>query len=1141
MDKKLLQKYLNNPYQGAQSFLEHIVYPIFGEEDFENEYETEVLANQPEYERQASVTGIQSIKQVGKIYVGAEPLQIFDITVKSQIQMARNRVGIQRLIRRIMDNYSSAFMLFHYEDKEAWEWRFTFCHKAGGGGEASDSKRFSFLLGPGQHCRTATDNFQKLIDKRGSVAVKDIQEAFSVEALNKEFFDKYRQHYADFVGYITGKRYIKQGSKWVEKQICNPHPQLQDQFLGDEKRVRDYVKKLLGRIVFLHYLQRKGWLGVPLGKAWGEGDSAFMQHLYEYATPPQKSDFIESVLEPLFYGALNTDRSAQEDLFDTGVKFPHIDAAIRIPYLNGGLFERDENDELQVEFSSELFEKLLNFFAQYNFTIDENDPSDAQVGVDPEMLGRIFESLLEDNREKGAYYTPKEIVQYMCRESLIAYLRAGIDKEKEEFEAIARFVKSNNAEDLLGETKESEQYDLRAEVLHKLKEVKICDPAIGSGAFPMGLLRELYHCRIALEEQSVTPAEIKSQIIKNNIYGVDIEQGAVDIARLRFWLSLVVDEETPQPLPNLDYKIMQGNSLLECYKGHDLSSILNNDKILFNSEQGFQLQFVNDEKSQNQALLRNKLSHYYNCHSKEMKQLLKNEIKEIINSQIELFRMEKGVQRALYAEAESKRRKIAEQEILDLSGIDIMANQHFFLWHTWFDEVFNRSSGRSGFDIVIGNPPYIQLQNNGGELAKLYEGGGYSSFARTGDIYSLFYERGWQLLKQNGHLCYITSNKWMRAGYGEKIREFFANKTNPMLLIDFAGMKVFDSATVDTNILLFSKSNNKHETICAVTNKQNKDSVKNLSDFVQQQNVICDFSNSDSWVVLSPIEQSIKKKIEAVGTPLKDWDISIYRGVLTGYNEAFIIDTAKRDEILANCQSDEERKKTAELIRPILRGRDIKRYGYEWANLWLIYIPWHFPFQFDESIQGASEKAEKAFSEQYSAVYSHMLQYKEPLSKRNKAETGIRYEWYAMQRWGAKYWEDFSKPKIIWKRIGSILRFSYDDRGCLGLDSTCFAAGEHIEYLCCVLNSLMGHYLLKDSPRTGTGDLLVSVQAIEPARIPYEAKYNDLLSDLLSRQISEGTAATEKEINDIVFVMYGLSPIEREYVTLYVKQSQQSQ
>ena len=313
-----------------------------------------------------------------------------------------------------------------------------------------------------------------------------------------------------------------------------------------------------------------------------------------------------------------------------------------------------------------------------------------------------------------------------------------------------------------------------------------------------------------------------------------------------------------------------------------------------------------------------------------------------------------------------------------------------------------------------------------------------------------------------------------------------------------------------------------------------------MSDFVQQQNSICDFATSDSWVILSPIEQSIKKKIESVGTPLKDWDINIYRGVLTGCNEAFIINSEKRDEILANCQTEEERQRTAELIRPILRGRDIKRYGYDWANLWLIYIPWHFPYQFDDSIQGASEKAEKAFKEQYPAVYSHMLQFKEPLSKRNKAETGIRYEWYAMQRWGAKYWEDFSRPKIIWKRIGSILRFSFDNKGCLGLDSTCFATGEHIEYLCCILNSVMGHYLLKDSPKTGTGDLLVSVQAIEPAYIPYNSQYERQLSTLLNKQINNPYDSSEKEINDIVFTMYGLSPKEREYVTQYIKLSQQS-
>ena len=216
-------------------------------------------------------------------------------------------------------------------------------------------------------------------------------------------------------------------------------------------------------------------------------------------------------------------------------------------------------------------------------------------------------------------------------------------------------------------------------------------------------------------------------------------------------------------------------------------------------------------------------------------------------------------------------------------------------------------------------------------------------------------------------------------------------------------------------------------------------------------------------MILSPIEQSIKRKIESVGTPLKDWDIKIYRGVLTGYNDAFIISTEKRDEILSNCQTEDERLRTAELIRPILRGRDIKRYGYDWANLWLIYIPWHFPYQFDNSITGASEKAEKAFNEKYPAVYNHMLQYKESLANRNKAETGIRYEWYAMQRWGAKYWEDFNKPKIVWKRVGSILRFCYNNNGALGLDSTCFATGNNIEFICCVLNSPMGHYLLKDA------------------------------------------------------------------------------
>ena len=186
---------------------------------------------------------------------------------------------------------------------------------------------------------------------------------------------------------------------------------------------------------------------------------------------------------------------------------------------------------------------------------------------------------------------------------------------------------------------------------------------------------------------------------------------------------------------------------------------------------------------------------------------------------------------------------------------------------------------------------------------------------------------------------------------------------------------------------------------------------------MRQNSAECAFSSNESWVILSPIEQSIKKKIESVGVPLKNWDISINYGIKTGFNDAFIINGSKRNEILANCKTDEERKRTEAIIRPILRGRDIKRYSYTWNDLWLIYIPWHFPLQFDETIQGASEKAETEFKKQYPAVYSHLLQYKKELSARNKAETGIRYEWYAMQRWGANYWEDFDKPKIVWAEL----------------------------------------------------------------------------------------------------------------------------
>ena len=1061
-----------------------------------DEYEAEILTNQPEYEGLATAAGIQSIKQVGKVYVGVEPLQIFDITVGSQIQMARNRVGIQQLIRRIMDTHSLAFMLFHYEDggaesQESWEWRFTFCHKGASQTDTTSSKRFTFLLGPGQHCRTATDNFQRLIDKRGVVEVKDIEDAFSVEALNKEFFDKYRQHYATFVEYITGKRYVKQGGKWEEKQVSEPNAQLREQFCGDEKRVRDYVKKLLGRIVFLHYLQRKGWLGVPSDKAWGDGDRSFIQHLYEYATEAQQSDFITSVLSPLFYEALNTDRRADNDLFDTRVKFPKRGNKLRIPYLNGGLFDRDENAALLIKFPPEFFKDLLDFFAQYNFTIDENDPTDAQVGVDPEMLGRIFESLLEDNKEKGAYYTPKEIVQYMCRESLIAYLCTGIDQGTPEHQAISEFVKSYDAELLTGV--ELEGVGLGTKVLERLKEVKVCDPAIGSGAFPMGMLRELYNCRISLEDLSVSSAEIKSQIIKSNIYGVDIEQGAVDIARLRFWLSLVVDETTPTPLPNLDYKIMQGNSLLEWYEGVDLSTLTQR------KEDGC-VELFDDLADVYRRQLRQAISAYYGETDHDRKATLHQEISEAIDEQLK-----------------------EQHYTVDLSGINVSANTHFFLWHTWFDEVFNRPSGRNGFDIVIGNPPYIQLQNNGGELAKIYQGYGFKGFARTGDIYCLFYERGYQLLREGGHLCYITSNKWMRAGYGEKIRGFLADNTNPILLVDFAGIKVFEGATVDTNILLFSKEKNEGKTLSVSLTKDVQLGRGELCQYVQQHATPSAFTTSESWVILSPIEQSIKRKIEAVGKPLKDWDIQINYGIKTGCNEAFIIDEAKRAEILSNCQSDDERERTEAIIRPILRGRDIRRYGYDWAGLYIVYIPWHFPLHLDPTITGASEKAEEAFTTSYPSVYNHLEGYKDILKKRNQAETGIRYEWYALQRWGANYWEEFEKPKIVWGNLNLKGAYTHAPAG-IYVNAPCpIIATENLAILH-ILNSNVADYYIRSLGVTRSGGYFeYKPMFVGKLPIPLSIDYLQAFPETPSED-------QERMLQIMIYDIYNLSVEERLYL-----------
>ena len=769
MNKESLKEYLSSRYQGWSSFLNNVIFPIFGEDDFEDGFETELLESQPERRQLAEATGIRSIKQVGMMYVGVEPLQIFDVTVSDRVMMEHNRVNIQRLIRAVMDQFSCAFMLFHYEDDTRWDWRLTYCRKSGNKEESTDSKRYTFLLGPGQSCRTATDNFIALYDKRNSLEIKDIENAFNVEALSKEFFGKYKAQYEAFVNYMVDPT---NGMRQHFIDTGFDHTGMAADKIRDreEKPIRDYVKKLLGRIVFLHFLQKKGWLGVPASKEWGEGDRDFMLNIFKNANERQKENFLDDILEDLFTEGLDRNRSDQGDLYDTKVEgFRNC----RIPYLNGGLFERDILDKKPSHFPASYFNGLLTMLSQYNFTIDENDPNDAEVGVDPEMLGRIFENLLEDNKDKGAFYTPKEIVQYMCRESLIAYLQT--DMREEDKECIRQFVTTHDASQL-GELKEY--------IDQKLYDVKICDPAIGSGAFPMGLLRELFFCRSAIEPNIVeNAANIKRHIIQNNIYGVDIERGAVDIARLRFWLSLIVDEKSPEALPNLDFKIMQGNSLLEQYKGVDLST-MTEKKI----GAGESLTFFDSMLDVYRKNLRDKLTEYYACPEHDKKMQLRKDIADIVKQEL----VEQGIH-------------------IDFEDMDLSANSQFFLWHTWFHDVFSRPS-KEGFDIVIGNPPYGAKYDN--QTKRYYKNTYVTANSIRGlqkgslDTYTLFIELGYNLLRKNGSFAYIVPISLTSSDSLTGVHRLLMGNCDTIYISSYAvrPKPVFENAVVNTSILHFKKT-----------------------------------------------------------------------------------------------------------------------------------------------------------------------------------------------------------------------------------------------------------------------------------------------------------------------------------------------
>lgn len=633
----------------------------------------------------------------------------------------RKRVGLRKLIAPYV-KYDVDAAIAVFDDGRHWRLSYICDMKEG----ATSAKRFSYVLGDQQgQYNTPVHRLLDLGKLAKHLCLKNIFEAFSVETLSKEFFDEYHRHYDRIVAELG-----RQGNTGA--------------------RYHDYVKKMMGRIVFLHFLQKKGWLN---------GNPYFLSELFFKQSFNRKSDFLEQVLEPLFFGIFNTEAKKRKALFaQRGWDISLLDEWETLPYLNGGLFEEDEVDKLNIKLPASLFENLFNFLASYNFTVDENDPDDAEIGIDPEMLGKIFESLLEDNKAKGAFYTPKEIVHYMCKESLIAYLSSIVDGELAD--AVRQFVEHHELPEALEPCREA--------IDNALREVKICDPAIGSGAFPMGLLNELWRCREAIEGNSMERVELKKEIIENNVYGVDIEKGAIDIARLRFWLSIVVDAERPEPLPNFDYKFMQGNSLIESYKGIDLSRISNRLRGGQSKSPQLLLGLDSDLSRKNlQRLLRDYFSVTDHRQKASMRQAVNDEVKRLIEDFI-------------------------GGTASDLAKLDPSANQDFFLWHTWFKDIFDKG----GFDIVIGNPPYVVVEANG----KYYK---YET-EPCYDLYAYFFERAVKLLNNNGILSFITSSLYVKGLKYNTLRIFLQNNTS-LIAFRIEGDDVFKNAGIPTATFIAKK------------------------------------------------------------------------------------------------------------------------------------------------------------------------------------------------------------------------------------------------------------------------------------------------------------------------------------------------
>ncbi|ECL3278430.1 class I SAM-dependent DNA methyltransferase [Campylobacter coli] len=837
-----------------------------------------------------------------------------------------------------------------------------------------------------------------------------------------------------------------------------------------------------------------------------------------------------------------------------------------------------------------LLEYLFEFLDSFDFGSDDEQSEilSQKELISSSVLGNVFEKL--NGYKEGSFYTPSFITSYMCKESITKVV---LDKFNAQFDLDAKDI-SELRKSLRKEDKKAQK--------ELLNSIKICDPAVGSGHFlvsalnvmlsiydELNLFDEEFYLEVQNDEILITnhkgefieykrpstPKDkahliqqelfhTKKDIIENNLFGVDINPNSCEITKLRLWIELLkhsfyqsFDDENYhdlKTLPNIDINIKCGNSLVSYFEtGKSLSHYPN----------------IKERMSKYKRIVKDYKEGFYtdkNLIAKEIKNLqesFKNfclkdkfnkEIKQLTNGANEYSKKYGDFLADEHHDEKFKSffsknmfefsfdEKVAIKEFANLKkeydNIFNLESNHPFEWRFEFPEILDDDGNFKGFDLIIGNPPYIrqeELKELKPHLAK-----NYKVYKGTSDIYTYFYELGFNVLKENGILSFITSNKYTRAGYGEALREFLLKNTYILKYIDLNGIKVFDSATVDTSILCFEKSKSKDNKFkyLALSNEILKTCAYNIGlykDFAEfSQNSL----SKESFTFSDENTSALKAKIERIGTPLKEWQgLNIYRGILTGYNEAFIITTEKRNEILANCKDEAEKERTAKLIRKMLRGRDIKRYSYEWAGLWVIFIPWHFP---NVEKPKTMLENEQDLKEQYLSLYKHLLSHKERLSKRNKEETGIRYEWYCLQRWGANYYQEFEREKIVYPCImAKEPCFSYETSFAFAMApaNIITSNSDILKYILAFLNSDFIYLMLIKFYMGGGIEGELKTNNLEKLSIPKINSKNEKLADELINLVDEilkakeqdknaNTQELENKINSLVYKLYNLTEEE---------------